>query len=158
MTEISWKLLIFASKAFISCIFPKNNKFSWFSWKIHVCNMLLIKKFFPWAWKSPENTHCLPRKKVYFMFPCDLCSFFQWKKLFWTDFHIFPSEPSYIYTTISIKKLFIKWCNSTEKQSCSLFVIGKSAALCTAHKPPEKLSIFSQPSASNWPKNNITFS
>ena len=77
--------------------------------------MLLIKTFFPWAWKSPKNAHCLPGKEyipgphvIYF-------HFFYWKKQFWTDFHIFPSEPSYIYTMISIKKLFIKWFNNIEK-------------------------------------------
>ena len=55
------------------------------------------------------------------------------KRLFWTYFHIFPSEPI-SYTTISIKKLFIKWFNNTEKQSLSsLFVSGKSAAPCVTH-------------------------
>ena len=104
LTEILSKLPIFASKAFVSCIFPKN--ITNFSWKTHVCTMFLIKKFFPWAWKSPKNAHCLPGKG-YISHPQVIIFFFLVKKavLNWFSCFLFKT---YIYTTISIKTLLIK--------------------------------------------------
>ena len=107
-----------ASKALISCIFPTNiTNFCDFPEKAHVCT---IKTFFPGAWKRPENVHCLQGKGyVNLTFPSELSSFFPVKKfakkavLNW--FSNFPFR-TYIYTTISIKKLSIKWFSNTEKQ------------------------------------------
>ena len=60
MTKIYWKMPIFASKPLISCIFSENiTNFCDFLEK-HI--YLLIKIFFPWAWKRPKNAQCWPEK------------------------------------------------------------------------------------------------
>ena len=112
--NICWKLETFASKALISCIFPLNiTNFFWFSWKTHVCTMFLIKIFFPWDYKRPKNNQCLPGKRyiscpqvIYLHFSSEISCF--------ELSFIYPFR-TYIYTTISIKKLFINWLNNTRK-------------------------------------------
>ena len=96
MQTFDWHFLKTANICLESIYFlhvsQKYNKLLWFSWKTLVCTMYLIKRFFPWAWKSTKNAHCLPGKDKSTS-PRDLSSFFHWKKLFWTDFHISPKEP-----------------------------------------------------------------
>ena len=93
LTKICWKLSIFGSKALISCIFPKNvTNFCDFlenTFMYHVFNQNILSRDLKKVYRCP----LFARKMIYFMSPKDLTSFFQWKILFWTDFHIFASEP-----------------------------------------------------------------
>ena len=104
LTKICWKLSIFDSKALISCIFPKNvTNFCDFlenTCMYHVFNQNILPRDLKKVYKCP----LFARKMIYFMSPKDLTSFFWWKILFWTDFHIFASEP------ISTRQLKLKNC------------------------------------------------
>ena len=153
LTEICWKLSIFASKALISCIFPKNIiNFCNFP-KIYVCTMFLIKAFFPETWKRPKNVHSLPRI-VYFKSPSDLSSFFQWKRLLKGC-----SELIFVFSLLNLylqnnfnQNIVHKSGLTTQKNKVKvpcLSQINQPLPVPYSHASPKRNSVFSLPSVSN---------
>ena len=80
LNEICWKLSIFASKALVSCILLKNNKFLWFSWK-HMYLPCFQSKHSSQGLAKGLKMSLFASKMVYFKIPSDLSSFFLWKRL-----------------------------------------------------------------------------
>ena len=121
LTTISWKLPILASKAFISCIFPKN---------ITIFCDFLEKHMYAPCFQSKHSSHGLEKvlkmptfsqKKDIFHIPKWFTFTFPMKKAVLNWFWCFPFR-TYIYTTISIKKFFVKWFNNTEKTKLKFLV------------------------------------
>ena len=118
LTEICWKLLIFASEPLISCILSININFCDFlenTQMHHVFNQNIFPRDLKKALKCPK----FARKMVYFKSPIDLSSFFQWKRLFWTDFLILPSEPIF---TQQFQSKNCSWSGSSPKRNSIFFL------------------------------------
>ena len=134
LTKICWKLSIFDSKALISCIFPKN--------VTHFCDFLentcmyhvYNQKYSSQRLEIGLQMSIVCQENDIFYVPKRFDFIFSVKNTVLNWFPHFRFR-TYIYTTITVKKLPIKGFNNTKNQSWSfLFVTGKSAAPCTTHK------------------------